>query len=388
MNAKRTFQVAGLQYLRTDSRAPGLAYAIALADQVGRVVLGQTAPVPPPRLDDKTLVIAKVDHLGDLLMVTPLLVQLRAQAPTTRLVLLVGAWAVPLAQLLQDVGLCDGHVVRSPWALNFGAPWQRRIAEDLRTAREAAGTLARLAPAALVDLRPFTPNTLLFAHQLKVPYRVGFPLRGLSYTLHAALRFDDEQPFGQLFLDALPALGLRPSSFDGPTFGPFASRMTGVADPDGLPAGPYVVVQAASRTPAKNAPLAAWQALLPAMARTHAVVFVGGAGDARTIAPLLAMVPPDRRFDLAGRTTLPQVFKVCAGSAMAVSVDSLTAHIGLAMQRPTLVLFDTARSPRASYPRERPGLRLISKEASGAMLVTAFEDLLQQAPGAARMVPA
>ena len=66
-----------------------------------------------------------------------------------------------------------------------------RIAEDLRTNREAAGTLARLAPAALVDLRPFTPNSLLFAHRLKVPYRVGFPLRGLSYTLHAALRFDD-----------------------------------------------------------------------------------------------------------------------------------------------------------------------------------------------------
>ena len=376
MTAKRTFELGGLEYLRTHSRAPGLGYAVAVADQVGRVLFGRTQPTPPPRLEGRTLVIAKIDHLGDLLMITPLLVQLRAQAPTTRLVLLIGGWSVPLAQLLQELGLCDGHVVRSPWALHLGATVGRRIVEDIRTAREAAGQLARLAPAALVDLRPFTPNSLLLAYQSKVPYRVGFALRGLSYTLHASLRYDEDQPFGQLFLDALPALGLRPANYDGPTLGAFTRRVAEVPPPAGMPSQPFIVVQAASRTAARNAPLAAWEALLPVLARTHVLVFVGSRSDAKTIAPLLAMVPPDRRCDLTGRTTVAQLFKVCDAGEMALSVDSLIAHIGQAMNRPTLVLTDTARTPSSSYPHGRPGLHLVSKDAPPATLLAALAPLL------------
>lgn len=376
MDANRTFDLAGLSYLRTHSRTPGLAYALAVADQVGRMVLGRAVAAQPPRLEGKTVVVSKVDHLGDLLMVTPLLVQLRSQVPTARIVLLVGGWSVPLARLLQDVGLCDGHVVRSPWALNAGAPWWRRITDDLRTAHASLAELARSAPAALLDLRPFTPNTLLLAHRLQVPYRVGFALRGLSYTLHTALPYDDDQPFGQLFLDALPALGLRGATYEGPTFGPFASRLASVPLPDGVPTEPYVVVQPASRNAARNAPLAAWQALLAEVARTHTVVFLGGAGDAPTIAPLLPLVPATRRVDLTGRTSLAQLFRVCAGSAMAISVDSLMAHIGLATQRPTLVLIDRIRTPRASYPPERAGLRLVSKDAWPDDLRAAVQALL------------
>ncbi|WP_427913112.1 glycosyltransferase family 9 protein [Ramlibacter sp. MMS24-I3-19] len=376
MTTKRTFELGGLEYLRTHSRAPGLGYAVAVADQLGRVLFGRTHPSPPPRLEGRTLVIAKIDHLGDLLMITPLLVQLRAQAPTTRLVLLIGGWSVPLAQLLQELGLCDGHVVRSPWALHLGATVGRRILEDIRTAREAAGQLAGLAPAALVDLRPFTPNSLLLAHQLKVPYRVGFALRGLSYTLHASLRYDEDQPLGQLFLNALPALGLRPANYDGPTLGPFAPRVAEVPSPAGMPSQPIVVVQAASRTAAKNAPLAAWKALLPVLARTHVLVFVGSRSDAKVIAPLLAMVPPDCRCDLTGRTTVAQLFKVCGAGEMVLSVDSLAAHIGQAMNRPTLVLTDTARTPSSCYPHGRPGLHLVSKDAPPVTLLAALAPLL------------
>lgn len=375
MTGKRTFRLAGLEYLYMEARGPVASYAVAIADQLGRIVLRHASAAAAPSLAGQILVISKVDHLGDVLAITPVLLEVRSQTPSTRIVLLVGAWSAPLAALLKDLGLCDDYVVRSPWALNLGIPWRRRLLEDFRSWRTARYALAKLKPAAFLDLRCFTPNTLLLARQAGVPFRAGFPLRGLSYTLHASLPYSEEKAFGQQFLDALEVFGLRTSRFTGPTLGPYACKLDQVQRPAGLFSEPYIVVQPASRKAAKNAPLSSWQALLPFLAQHHPIVFLGAASDRAVVEQLLALVPAGRAMDLVGRTTIAQLFAITQHCALAVSVDSLLAHVGLATGRPTLVLKDVALTPRGFFP-ERQDLTLVAKDATPAELLKSASRVL------------
>src|SRR5947207_2524297 len=73
-----------------------------------------------------------------------------------------------------------------------------------------------LPPTAFLDLRTRSPNALWLAERIRAPYRVGFGLRGLSYTLHEQIPFRSDRSLGQLFLDALPLLGLDPVKYHGP----------------------------------------------------------------------------------------------------------------------------------------------------------------------------
>jgi ADP-heptose:LPS heptosyltransferase len=366
--------ILGRRYLRGGTRGPAFVLAVAAFDSVARVLLGRAVPRDPPALEGGNVVVAKVDHLGDLMQATPFLFELRRQAPEVQVVLLVGSWCEELAEILRRRGFAHEVVTYDAWPLNLKASWPKRLRRHLSTFRRALARVRDIAPVCYVDLRPFTPNSLLLARLASVPFRVGFGLRGLAYTLHREIAYRPDRPFGQLYLDALPALGLRAATYGGPVLGPGTfdptPRIAGL-----LPDEPFVVAHLGSRTQVREAPRARCLELLRPLCEDVPIVAVGTKEEADRYRWLGDALPARRLVNLMGRTSLPDLLAVVERSVGGIVSESFVSHVLLAFERPTLVLTTRRFADRASYPVGCPHLWLVDADAPSTDLsaeVTAF----------------
>lgn len=369
------FRVLGTTYSRTSTRAPVGPYALAVVDQVGRLVLGRRPWHLIPDLEQATIAVAKIDHLGDVMMATPFLAQLRRQLPRARVILVAGSWSRALVEVLAANALCADYILYDPWALNTGANAGRRIARNIESLRAASRRLRSLDVNCYVDLRPFSPNSLLLAQLAHMPFRVGFGLRGLSYTLDRVIPFTQRRSFGQSFLDALPLLGLEAATYEGPE--PLVPVATST-DALSLPTGPYIVVQLGSRNPAREASRDCWRAILPILAERYTIVAIGGRGEAERFSWIGGDVAPERLVNLIGRTTLPQLLDIVRRSVGGVTIDSFAAHVLLSYRLPTVVLASQRHTPRASFPDSCDHLSLVDRDAPVEVVRGAVDRALTQ----------
>ncbi len=110
---------------------------------------------------------------------------------------------------------------------------------------------------------------------------------------------------------------------------------------------------------AKEAPLALWQALLPALAERAPVMLVGSAADRERFPALRALVPAHRLQDLMGGTNFAQLVDATGRARAAIGVESMVAHLAVGFHRPTIVLNNPAASGIIAFPDPLPSLRFV-----------------------------
>ena len=357
--APHTIGWLGFRYLRGRKVSRLLLTALALQDWALLLFFGRTKPAPAPPLAGKRIVVAKIDHLGDVLMVTPLLRELRAQLPSCTIDLLLGSWCREAGEILRDEGLCDGFFFYDAVNLNKGSGGRlRKTARWLATFRDAT---RRLRGADLfLDLRAFTPNALALARLAGVPYRIGFGLRGGAFLLHQELAYDPETPLGQLYLDALPRLGLSPHGavYEKPVLPRWEAAPDAPLLASGIALPPrYVAIHPFSRDDLRMAGDDLWLGFAERIARTVPLVVLGAKADAgRPLAARLAALPGVTL--LAGKTTFREAAECVRRAEAFAGVDSVFAHVALAFDRPAFLFFREGTSQRASFPARNPRLRL------------------------------
>lgn len=350
MTRPRLAQIFGRPYLLPTWYPAPLVTGLALLDQ-GRRMLSMPAGIRAlPPLEVATIVIAKPDHFGDLIQATALLRALRDQLPKARLVLVHGSWAREVGEwLVQHDYVHELVAYDAAWLQPRNTPWSTRLRVERQTRSSAAAALRALAPDVYLDVRCTSPSTIDLAIESAASVRVGFGLRGRSWEYHALIDYDPQASLGQNWLHALDALGLEPALYRGPVL-PAAATL--VADAP-------IIVQPGSRTPTKEAPIALWQALLPALAERAPLMLVGNARDRERFAALRALVPAHRLQDAMGTTSFAQLVEASGRSRAAIGVESMVAHLAVGHGRPTVVLNNPAASGIVAFPDAMPSLRFV-----------------------------
>ena len=291
-------------------------------------------------------------------MISPFLVEVKRQIKSVRIILVTGSWNDDIAQMLCQAGMCDAVRHYDAPSLNRGtASWFRRVIRLLNTFVRAKFYLSRERPDIFVDLRPFSPNTLFLGRLCKIPFRVGFGLRGLSFTLHQEISYDENIPRGQLYLDALPLIGLEGAEYEKPLvpvdglkkFGGLGGRVD----------KPYILFQPTSGERSREIPDEVWREILDILCDHIRVVAIGSAADKTKISKLGYRRPSECFTSIAGRITLSEAFEYTRESNGCIGVDSLFAHVGLAFDLPVYVLGVTGISQKASYPANNQNLHFL-----------------------------
>ena len=271
----------------------------------------------------RTVVVARLDNAGDVLLQGPLVRAVAAEAD--RVVFLAGPAGAAAARLLP--GVDEVWTWHCPWILGDPPP------VDPADLAALAERVRALAPDEALISTSFHQSPLPLALVLRA---AGVPrLSAISVDYPGSLldvrhRVDDDLPEPERALSLARAAG-----FDLPRGddGRLAVRrpLPPVAHEPG-----YVVVHPGASVPARAWPAERCAEAVAALAEDgHRVLVTGGPGER----DLTAAVAGSRGVDLGGRTNLTELAAVLDGAAAVVVGNTGPAHLAAAVGTPVVSLF-------------------------------------------------
>jgi ADP-heptose:LPS heptosyltransferase len=353
-------------------KLPALAL-LAVRDVIILPFFKKVSHCLPTREAITEICVCKLDHLGDLLMLTPFLEAVRRSLPEAKVTLVVGSWCRELADILRRDGLIDYLVCYTPFSLNkTRANVFVRVKKACVELVPALRLLRQRRFDLFVDMRPYFPCAWLLAMLSGAKLRAGFGLRGMADTFHIIVPYSMSKRLGQLYLNALPSITGPGLIYRKPIL-PSMQQQVASANAFRLPSR-YLAVQLSSREKARNITSALWEKIVSSLASDFSIVLLGLADDQRY--PKL-----EGRGDvlsLIGKTSISDFLAIIEGSVGVISVDSFAAHVGLAYSRAVAVLMVDPYSQQRSYPANNSNLGLFPGRDGVEKSIAQFFSLPQQ----------
>lgn len=328
-----------------------LAIFVWVMNHLGAVFLPPRNREVLPKDQIRTLAVAKTDHLGDLLTITPVLAAIRRELPSSHLILVVGKWNAALARELLAQGLCSEVVIYSPWGLNRGTPLLRSLWEDAVSFIQARAQLRRRDVDLYLDLRVRSFNSFLLGRMAGAHIVAGFSGREFSTILDLPLINDTGKPLGQLFLDSLLPLGLAGGTYEGPCF--HCRQATDFVRDLRQSFPNYAIVHGVSVDRGRVIPSETLLLALNSLPPGQPVLLLGSAKE-KAAYDALPLAAHPHWVNLAGKTTLDDLFGLAESARAAIVSDSFVAHLCLAFRVPAVILMVAETSQRNSFPADPP----------------------------------
>ncbi|MEI6413164.1 MAG: glycosyltransferase family 9 protein [Pseudomonadota bacterium] len=305
---------------------------------------------PPPIRElpePRAILLVRLSAIGDIVMASGLPTALRHRYPAARIEWLVQSELAPLVR--HHPGL-DGVIAwpRRHWAELRKAGHYRIWFDEISQFRSA---LKKPRFDWALDLQGLLKSGVLTGMS-QAPVRIGLGSREGSAWLmtHVEPRAGDPRVFASEYRYLAERLGLAADEMaprvgipETDRQGWAAQRQQGQKGQKEDLAGSYWVLCPFTTRPQKHWFLAEWRSLMTQLGARwgRSMVILGGPGD-RDAAAILAEGMP-QVVNLAGQTSLTQAAAVIEQAAGVIGVDTGLSHMGLAFQRPTVLLFGATR---------------------------------------------
>ena len=298
-------------------------------------------------LDGVRILLRATNWVGDVVISLPALRALRAHHPGDRIWVLARPWVAALYRLLPEV---DEVLVEEPKGRHAGAAGRAALAAELR---------GKGFDRAILLPRSFA--TAWTAYRAGIPERWGYRGELRSPFLTHPVPFSSPPGEHELFrhLRLVAATGAPVPEVPDATW-PVSEDLRRIARAKlkeaGVPAAPFAAAHVASFAhQAKRWPGERFASLFSRLAaeRSLPIVLLGSASEAPMNARVAALASGARVFDLAGKTSLPEVLGIVALAELFVGNDSGLAHLANAAGTPTTVVFGPT-DPDATRPWNGP----------------------------------
>jgi len=374
-----TISFLGFIYLKGRRFSWAHLLALAVVDRMMLPFLGREKRATCPRIHGKTIAVSKVDLLGDVLMISPVLAEIRKQAPTCKICLVIGSWSSGAGRLMLEEGLCDDIIYYDPFLMNPAAFSRiRKIKQWLGSLTQAIAAIKKHRVGIYLDLRSFSPNSLLLARAAGVPHKIGFGLRGFSYLLQQEIPYRATDIMGQSYLDALPLMNLKSVEYTKPIL-----RWNSSSNP--LPPAlrlpdNYVVIHPFSRDARKLVHPDLWRKVIALLPGFVCPVIIGTREDSENHA-LMDVFAQSRSIALVGQTSFSEAANCIEHSRGFLGVDSVFSHVALGFDRPALILARSGSSCREAFPRTSRKLEFVEldelPEKASFRLIVEFMEMIE-----------
>jgi ADP-heptose:LPS heptosyltransferase len=304
----------------------------------------------------RTILVLKLDQIGDVVLTQPLLAALRLAAPGARIELAVGAGRGAVASLLPGIDAVRELQVRmrgSKLRIELRALW--RAMRDERTRR----------PDVVVAAKE-EPLTVLLARLIDAPVRVGYREGGLGFLLTHYLPIVGERPqHEELASLAGPAgAGVAP-----PVARPDEAaraeaetilRSLGI---HGLE--PLIVVHPGSGNPTTRWAWARFAESLGIVCAKRPLTVLVVGGDELSAKPTLDLPAPSRIVFLERPPSIPGLAALLASADVFLGNESGPSHLAAAVGTPAVVPFLSKNDPRRWGPASPHGRAVVGTAGIG-----------------------
>lgn len=298
-------------------------------------------------LDRVKILLRATNWVGDVVISLPALRALRVHHPKDRISVLARPWVAALYRLLPEV---DEVLVEEPKGRHAGAAGRATLASELRAKGfDRAILLPRSFGTAFTAFRAGIPERWGYRGELRSPF--------LTHPVPFSRPPGEHEVYRHLRLVAATGVPL-PGVPDATWSVPEGLRRSARAKltEAGVPDGPFVAAHVASFAhEAKRWPEARFAELFIHLTavRDLPVLLLGSAGEAPMNGRVASLASGARVFDLAGKTSLPEVLGIVSLAELFVGNDSGLAHLANAAGTPTTVVFGPT-DPDATRPWDGP----------------------------------
>ncbi len=325
-------------------------FLASLIDAIGYRLVKRSAPA---KLTPRTILLIRMDHIGDVLLATPVPRLLKERYPDARIVFLTGTWGAPLLE-------------KNPYideVITYDAPWfakgRARFAGGL-----SWGALGRLLTEKRIDLAITLRGDvreILLMHQCGIPARAGYGITGGGFFLTHEVTYQSGVHEMEHNLNILRALGASPGVPVTPEIHLTASEEAamdqkwsewGIRD-----GGSYAGFLAESALPSKNWPRERVTAFLEAFLRKYPQKKVVLVGSNAKLA-LTGHFDPLQLKDLRGKTSLRELCFLMKKLEFFIGPDSGPAHLAATLGVPSIFLYSGTNEFEQWRPLQRSAVIL------------------------------
>lgn len=303
------------------------------------------------RVPIKTIVILKLDHVGDLIVGMRALRTLREGFPDANITLVCGSWNEALAQRL---GWFD-RIVRFDFFTPLNRDWSG-TPYDLKSLYDLVAELELGHYDLAVDFR-YDPDTRPCLYRLDARYRAGFsaPAEAGLPSLDLVVPISEGLPGGASGSSSLHAdlrlqvLGAAVVSAFG-TQKPHPARALLMHAAE-VPTGRYAVIAVGAGDPIRCWPLDRYGELGRTLIARHGldIVIVGGPSDQADVMALAAMLRPGPVRTVVAKP-LVELAPLLAGAVLCICNGSGTSHLAAAVGVPTVCLLGGTNRMEVWHP--------------------------------------
>jgi len=299
------------------------------------------------RLDPRSvrsIAFVKVDHLGDVIMASPVIRALARWAPGARVTVYARPATADFFRRLPAVG--EVGLVEAPWVRPDSGS-----AGNLRAALALAWRMRARRYGLAVDLRYHNRLDSLILSLCGARARLGFDAGGFGFGLTHRARW----PHGLMheadrMADALRQFGI-PVRELRPEFPVEPGEIRAAAEMTGRRA--YVAVHVGAGNPVKRwmPERFAWVARELATRTRLRVAVLSGPGEEALGEPVVRALPRAARLDLRGRLGLFELGAVIKGARLFLGNDGGAGHVAAAVGTPSAIVFSGTNEAAEWAPR-------------------------------------
>ncbi len=350
----------------------GKRLAIGLLDAIGTVLVrimtkGRGRQLVQDILENPaTILIVRLDHMGDVLFSRPALATMRARYPKAKITALVSS--VGAALLTNEPGIDEIMI--------WDAPWFAR-SRSLQH-KKSFWSMVKLLQAKRIDLSfdlrgDLRHHVMLFLAGVRV--RVGYGITGGGFLLHKLLSLQVGRHEVERDLAVIPGSSqvVLPESYT-PLVLSEQERQAGRAW--WLSNNKHIVLHVSAGDTQKVWPTSAFAQVCDTLtAQGYELVLVGTASETKHIQSVLEQCSRPVR-NLAGKTKIRELAALITAADLFIGNDSGPGHLAITQGIPTILLWSETNTPEEWGPW---GSQVRAKVIREPWRVVAVEEVLVQA---------
>jgi len=284
------------------------------------------------------ILLCRNDHLGDVLMLTPIISALREHFNEAEIHLVVASGSRPLLPHIS--GIARFHYFDISILNRENKAGIYKIGKMICQIPKFILTLRKNAFDIGIDFRPHLGNLLPLLGLCNIKYLIGYKTGGFGFFCNQTIIFNQNRHFIENMFDCIQPLipDVDPKKYPIRLFLSEKSSKALIYNKKTLPSH-YIIVHPFAGNPAKYWPLNKWNQLIKLMLENQAcsIVLLGGHAEIHYIYEIIPKITP-QCIDLVGQTSIPDLIGIIKGCDLFIGLDSLLIHIAAAYRKPCVII--------------------------------------------------
>ncbi len=300
----------------------------------------------------KKILIVRLDHIGDVMITTPIIKALKQKYKQAQIDLLVGSWA---KRVVEENPYVDTiYIYDAPWWANIRPGEKRENAFSLSHICRLYGILSVIRKQRydlMIEPRGDFRHMLLFGYFANVRYTLSFDRSGGRYLLSEAVAFNENQNEMGKNSALLSVLGICDvdRKVDIYVSKEAEEGAKSILERNGILGKKIVIFSAGSRKDLKRWPIDRFLTLARWIVETYldtVVIFVGSDADRFLSIEIKKVANLGKVYDFIGMTDIKETMVLLRMATLIIANDGPISHMASSVKTPAIILFGPTQAER------------------------------------------